>query len=132
MEKTDLKILIVDDSKVMRRIISSLVKKMGYSYLEEACCGKQALEAMECASFDLVISDFSMPGMSGLELLKIIRNDPVKSDVLFVMITAEAQLGQIVLAFKERADDYITKPFTKKILEYTIQKTVQQRMIGGK
>ncbi len=130
MEKLDLKILLVDDSKVMRRIIGSLLIKMGYCHVVEAPCVKKALGMMEKEDFDLVLSDFSMPGMTGLDFLKIIRKDADKSKVTFVMISAEAQLCHIVAAFREQADDYITKPFTQEFLEYIIKKTAQ-RHLGG-
>lgn len=132
MENADLKILLVDDSRVMRRIISSLLTKMGYCNVAEASSANQALEVMEERAIDLVLSDVSMPGLSGLEFLKIVRQDPAKCHVTFVMITAEAQLSQIVSAFRAKVDDYITKPFTKDFLEYVIKKTAQRHLSGNK
>jgi two-component system, chemotaxis family, chemotaxis protein CheY len=125
MDKSELKILLVDDSKVMRRIISSFLKKMGYCNVAEAACVKQALEVMEYGVIDLIFSDFSMPGMTGLDFLKIVRKDPNTSHIPFVMITAEAQLCHIISTFRAKADDYITKPFTQNFLEYIIKKTTK-------
>ncbi len=130
MEKSDLKILLVDDSKVMRRIIGSLLTKMGYCHVVEAGCVKKALEVMEKEDIELVLSDFSMPGMTGLEFLKIIRKDADKCKIAFVMITAEAQLCHILSAFREKVDDYITKPFTLEFLEYVIKKIARQHLSG--
>lgn len=132
MDKLDLKILLVDDSKVMRRIISSLLKKMGYCNVAEASCVKQALDVREDQVVDLILSDFSMPGMNGLDFLKIVRKHSERCNVTFVMITAEAQLCQIVSVFREKADDYITKPFTQDFLQYIIKKTVQRHLSGDK
>ncbi len=129
MENSDLKILVVDDSKVMRRIIGSFLNKMGCCDVAEASSANQALGLMEDRAVDLVLSDVSMPGLSGLDFLKIVRQDPDKCNVTFVMITAEAQLSQIVSAFRERVDGYITKPFTQDFLEYIIKKTAQRRLV---
>lgn len=125
MAKASLKILLVDDSKIMRRVISSLLGKMGYPEVLEAANAFIALKILDSENVDFVISDFSMPGLSGLELLKTIRRDPLKRDLPFVMVTAEAQLTQIIAAFNAGAQQYVTKPFTTKYLEYIINKVVQ-------
>jgi len=125
MTKTSPKILVVDDSRVMRRIISSFLAKMGYDNVLEASDAGVALKILETEKVAVVISDYSMPGLSGLELLKAIRRDPANKDVPFVMITAEAQLGQIIAAFREGAQQYVTKPFTSEYMEYIINKIVR-------
>ena len=125
MPETDLTILLVDDSLIMRRIIASFLKKMGYLYVREASNVQEALDILDKEQIDLVFSDYSMPGLSGLELLKIIRSDPRKKELTFIMITAEAQLRQIVMAFQEGAHHYITKPFTQEYLEYVINKAIR-------
>ncbi|RJX29369.1 MAG: response regulator [Desulfurivibrio sp.] len=124
MAKASVKILVVDDSRVMRRIISSFLAKMGFSDILEASDVGAALKIIAAGQVAVVISDYSMPGRSGLELLKAIRRDPANREMPFVMITAEAQLGQIVAAFREGAHQYITKPFTSEYMEYIINKVV--------
>jgi len=125
MAKTSPKILVVDDSRVMRRIISSFLRNMGYDDVLEASDAGCALKIIATAQVSVIISDYSMPGLSGLELLKAIRRDPANKDVPFVMITAEAQLGQIIAAFREGAQQYVTKPFTSEYMEYIINKVVR-------
>ena len=125
MTKASVKILVVDDSKVMRRIICSFLSQMGYDEVLEASDANDALRIIADEQIMLVISDYSMPGMSGLDLLKAIRRDPANRDLPFVMLTAEAQLGQIVAAFREGVQQYITKPFTAQYLEYIINRVVQ-------
>lgn len=125
MTKASLKILLVDDSKIMRRVISSLLGKMGYAEVLEAANAFNALKILDSEKIDFVISDFSMPGLSGLELLKTMRRDPLKRDIPFVMVTAEAQLSQIIAAFTAGAQQYVTKPFTLKYMEYIIDKIVR-------
>jgi two-component system, chemotaxis family, chemotaxis protein CheY len=122
--KKSLKILLVDDSKIMRRVISSLLRKMGYAEVLEAPNALKALKILDSENIDFVISDYSMPGQSGLELLKAMRRDPRKKDIPFVMVTAEAQLAQIIAAFSAGAQHYVTKPFTLKYLAYIINKVV--------
>jgi len=125
MAKISPKILVVDDSRVMRRIISSFLAKMGYDDVLEASDAGVALQIIDTEQVAVVISDYSMPGLSGLELLKAIRRDPANKDVPFVMITAEAQLGQIIAAFREGAQQYVTKPFTSEYMEYIINRVVR-------
>ncbi len=120
-----LKILLVDDSKIMRRIISSFLMNMGYEYVLEASSVRSALKVLEKEAVDLILCDYSMPGASGLELLKGVRADSAGSKVKFVMITAEAQLGQIIEAYRKGVHLYITKPFTQRYFEYVINKAVR-------
>lgn len=125
MAKASVKILVVDDSRVMRRIIVSFLAKMGYNEVLEASDVGCALKVLATEQVAVVISDYSMPGISGLELLKAIRRDPANKDMPFVMVTAEAQLGQIIAAFREGAQQYVTKPFTSEYMEYVINKVVR-------
>lgn len=118
-------VLLVDDSKIMRRIIASFLVKMGIHDVLEAPNARVALDVLDKEKIDLVISDYSMPGLSGLDLLKTVRRDREKDQPLFIMVTAEAQLCQIVAVFKEGAQQYVTKPFTRDYLEYIIRKTLQ-------
>jgi two-component system chemotaxis response regulator CheY len=109
----------------MRRLLSSLLVKMGHVEVLEAANAFIAMKILESEKIDFVISDYSMPGLSGLELLKTMRRDPGKKDITFVMVTAEAQLTQIIAAFSAGAQQYVTKPFTTKYLEYIINKAVE-------
>lgn len=118
------KILVVDDSKIMRRIIRSFLNTMDCLDVFEAASVRSALEIIEEEQVDLIISDYAMPGMNGLEFLKCVRRHPDKGELPFIMITAEAQLCLIFPAFREGANDYITKPFTREYLEYVVRKTV--------
>ncbi len=119
-----IKILLVDDSAVMRRIIASFLVKMGCAQVTEASCVSQALHAIDDERPDLVICDYAMPGLTGLDLLKRIRCDPRNNKVVFVMVTAEAQLCQILSAFREGADQYVTKPFTREYLCYILERAL--------
>ena len=112
MTKASVKILVVDDSKVMRRIICSFLSQMGYDEVLEASDANDALPDQTTGTWKN-------------DLLKAIRRDPANRDLPFVMLTAEAQLGQIVAAFREGVQQYITKPFTAQYLEYIINRVVQ-------
>jgi two-component system chemotaxis response regulator CheY len=125
MTKASVKLLVVEDSGVMRRIISSFLARMGYADVLEASDANGALKIIATEPVAVVISDYSMPGLNGLDLLKAIRRDPMHKNLPFVMVTAEAQLGQIIAAFREGAQQYVTKPFTAEYLEYIINKVVR-------
>lgn len=125
MAKASPKILVVDDSRVMRRIIASFLAETGYDDVLEASDVSCALKIMETERVAVVICDYSLPGMSGLELLKAIRHDPVNKDMPFVMVTAEAQLRNIIATFREGAQQYVTKPFTSEYMGYVINKVVR-------
>jgi len=122
-----LKIVVVDDSKIMRRIITSLLNKIGDYEVKEATGGYAALEILKTETVAAVISDYSMPGMMGIELLRTIRSDGRNDCVQFIMVTAEAQLGQIIAAFRAGAQHYITKPFTSEYLEYVVKLALQEK-----
>lgn len=121
------KIVVVDDSKIMRRIITSLLNKIGYYDVREAAGGYSALEILKTETVAAVFSDYSMPGMTGIELLRTIRSDVQNDDIRFIMVTAEAQLGQIIAAFREGAQHYITKPFTAEYMQYIVKLVLQGR-----
>lgn len=120
-----IKILLVDDSAVMRRIVASFLVKMGCVQVEEASGVSQAMHSIDIERPDLIICDYAMPGQTGLDLLKRIRRDPRNSKVIFIMITAEAQLCQILSAFREGADQYVTKPFTREYLRYILERALE-------
>jgi two-component system, chemotaxis family, chemotaxis protein CheY len=117
-----MKILVVDDFATMRRIIKNILKQLGYSNVEEADDGASALTKLQGAKFDLVITDWNMPNMIGLELIKAIRaSEPIKSTPI-LMVTAEALKENIIEAVKSGVNNYIVKPFTAEVMREKIEK----------
>ena len=113
-------ILIVDDYSRMLRIIRSLLRQLGYEQVEEAASGVEALEMLRQRRFDLVISDWNMEPMSGLELLRAVRADPALAALPFIMITAEAREAKIAEAEQAGVSGYIIKPFGAEALSLKI------------
>lgn len=109
-------VLIVDDFSTMRRIVVNLLRESGYSRTLEAEDGRQALDLIESGTIHMVISDWNMPVMNGLELLKAVRRSPEHRHLPFLLITAEARKENIVEAAQAGADGYIVKPFTAATL----------------
>jgi len=122
MADPKMNILVVDDFSTMRRIIKNVLKQLGYVNILEADDGRTALEVMKKEKIDFVISDWNMPQMSGLELLKAIRTSEEWKDLPFLMITAEGQKEHVIEAVKHRVSDYIVKPFTPETLMEKINK----------
>ncbi len=116
MPDLDMKILVVDDFATMRRIIKNILRQLGYKNIEEADDGATALPILKSQHFDLIISDWNMPQMSGLELLKTVRADDQIKDTPFLMVTAEAQKENVIEAVKAKVSNYIIKPFTAETL----------------
>lgn len=116
------KALIVDDSRAMRMILGKILKELGYE-VREAANGREALEVMEVemAAVTLVLADWNMPEMSGLELLKRLRQNPRLASLVVVMVTTESGMGQMVEALEAGANEYVMKPFTKEILMEKLQ-----------
>ena len=114
------KVLVVDDMKTMRKIIRSGLKKLGMSEVVEAEDGSQAWmmlrESKGKQGFDLIISDWNMPQMTGIELLKHVRADADLKEMPFLMITAEAEQAAVVEAVKEKVSNYVVKPFSPEVL----------------
>lgn len=127
--KTIKKILIVDDFPIMRRIVRNLLKQMGFAdaNIDETENGLDALQKLTKGGYDMVISDWNMPIMEGLELLKAVRKDDKLKDVIFIMVTAEAEREKVIEAIKAGADSYIVKPFTGEVLQEKIEKVLQKR-----
>jgi two-component system chemotaxis response regulator CheY len=121
MIDTNMRILIVDDFSTMRKIIRGIMKKLGFTNLEEADDGSTALPKLKSDNFDFVISDWNMPTMSGLELLKAVRSDDDLKELPFLMVTAEAKKENIVQAVKAGASNYIVKPFTQEVLQKKLE-----------
>jgi two-component system chemotaxis response regulator CheY len=110
-------ILIVDDYKTMLRIIKNLLAQLGFNNVDEATDGTMALQKLEAKEYRIVISDWNMEPMSGLELLKRIRADQRMSTLPFIMITAETKVDNVIIAKKEGVNNYIVKPFNAATLK---------------
>ncbi|MDD5153386.1 MAG: chemotaxis response regulator CheY [Thermodesulfobacteriota bacterium] len=118
----NMRILVVDDFNTMRRIVKNILKQLGFENVGEAENGQEALEVLKKEKFDFVITDWNMPVMTGLDLLKAIKADAALKDIPVMMVTAEAQQQNIVEAVKTGASNYIVKPFTAEVLEEKISK----------
>ncbi|PXW93356.1 two-component system chemotaxis response regulator CheY [Sphaerotilus hippei] len=116
MNPNSMSVLIVDDFSTMRRIVVNLLRESGYSRTLEAEDDRQALDLIESGTIHMVISDWNMPVMNGLELLKAVRRSPEHRHLPFLLITAEARKENIVEAAQAGADGYIVKPFTAATL----------------
>ena len=112
-----MKILIVDDFSTMRRIIKNLLRDLGFTNTAEADDGVTALPMLQSGSFDFLVTDWNMPGMTGIDLLRAVRADERLKQLPVLMVTAEARKEDIVLAAQQGAAGYIVKPFTKATLE---------------
>lgn len=118
----NMKVLIVDDFATMRRILRNILKQIGFNNISEADDGKTALKELKKENFDLVLCDWNMPEMPGIELLKAVRSDDQLKSLPFVMVTAEAQKENIVEAVKEGVSNYIVKPFTAETVSEKLNK----------
>jgi len=116
-----LKVLVVDDSKVMRGIIRKMLCMDGGAEVLEAAGGRQALDVLAKSPVDCIISDWNMPGMKGIDLLRQVRGDGVLSDTPFVMVTAESLDANMAEASEARVSSYLTKPFTAEELWRTLR-----------
>ncbi len=117
MSVSNIKVLIVDDYKTMLKIIGNLLRQLGFTQIEEATDGTMALEKLKNAKFDLVISDWNMEPMSGLDLLKHVRSDIQLKELPFIMVTAESKVENVVIAKKAGVSNYIVKPFNAQTLK---------------
>ena len=118
----DMKILIVDDFSTMRRIIKNLLRDLGFTNTAEADDGSTALPLLRNGNFDFLITDWNMPEMSGIDLLKAVRADDRLKDMPILMVTAEAKREQIVEAAQAGVNGYVVKPFTAAVLKEKIEK----------
>ncbi len=120
------KILIVDDFATMRRIIKNFLKNMGYRDIYEAENGKEAMKILSEGGFDIVLTDWNMPVMNGLELLQSIRASELHSHIPVLMLTAESKREQIVRAAQEGVNGYIVKPFNEITLKNKLEKIFER------
>ena len=124
---TPIKYLVVDDFSTMRRIVKNLLQELGYQNIQEADDGKTAWPMLQTGGFDFVITDWNMPLMPGLDLLKAIRADEKLKNLPVLMVTAEAKREQIVEAVQAGVSGYVVKPFTAEILKQKLDKILQAR-----
>jgi len=122
----NIKILVVDDFSTMPRIVKNLLNELGYADISEADDGKTALPMLQNGSFDFVVTDWNMPGMPGIELLRAIRADERLKTLPVLMVTAEAQREQIIEAAKAGVSGYIVKPFTGQTLKEKLDKIFER------
>jgi two-component system, chemotaxis family, chemotaxis protein CheY len=113
----NMKILVVDDMSTMRRIVKNIMKQLGFANVEEAENGVDALSKLRAESFGFVISDWNMPVMTGIELLRAIRADDKLKTIPVLMVTAEAQKENLIEAIQAGVSNYIVKPFTAEVLQ---------------
>ena len=126
MPDKNLKFLVVDDFSTMRRIVRNLLKELGFTNVDEAEDGVIALQKLKNGSYDFVITDWNMPNMTGLDLLKNIRADGELKALPVLMITAEAKKENIIEAAQSGASGYIVKPFTAAVLEEKLNKIFER------
>lgn len=123
---TNMKILVVDDFSTMRRIIRNLLRDLGFTNIQEADDGSTALPMLKNGDFDFVVTDWNMPGMQGIDLLRNIRSDDQLKHLPVLMVTAEAKREQIVAAAQAGVNGYIVKPFTAATLKEKLDKIFER------
>ncbi|WP_438969990.1 chemotaxis response regulator CheY [Methylophaga sp.] len=121
-----MKILIVDDFSTMRRIIKNLLRDLGFNNTQEADDGVTALPILEAGGIDFLITDWNMPGMQGIDLLKAVRADENLASLPVLMVTAETKREQIIEAAQAGVNGYIVKPFTAATLKEKIEKIFER------
>ncbi len=122
----NMKILIVDDFSTMRRIIKNLLRDLGFTNTAEADDGATALPMLQSGSFDFLVTDWNMPIMSGLDLLREVRADDKLKHLPVLMVTAEAKRDQIITAAQAGVNGYVVKPFTAETLKDKIEKIFER------
>lgn len=126
MADKELKFLVVDDFSTMRRIVRNLLKELGFNHVEEAEDGVEAMSKLQIGGFSFVITDWNMPNMDGLALLKSIRGHEHLSALPVLMVTAEAKKENIIAAAQAGASGYVVKPFTAATLEEKLNKIFEK------
>ena len=121
----NLRVLVVDDFATMRKIEKNILGQLGIKNVDEADDGATALPKIQQNTYDVILLDWNMPQMSGLELLKAIRSDPNAKDVPTIMVTAEALKDNIIAAAQAGVNDYVVKPFTAAVLEDKLKKVLK-------
>jgi two-component system chemotaxis response regulator CheY len=121
-----MKILVVDDFSTMRRIVKNLLRDLGFTNTFEADDGKTALPMLQSGNYDFLVTDWNMPGMTGIDLLRAVRADPKLAKLPVLMVTAEAKREQIILAAQTGVNGYVIKPFTAITLKEKIDKVFER------
>ncbi|MDR4461953.1 MAG: chemotaxis response regulator CheY [Nitrospirales bacterium] len=122
MIDTGMKVLVVDDMSTMRRIVKNVLRQIGFSDIMEAENGQDALTKLKAGGFGLVVSDWNMPVMQGIELLRAVRADAELKTLPFLMVTAEAQKENLIEAVQAGVSNYVVKPFTAEVLQGKLEK----------
>ena len=122
----NIRVLVVDDFATMRRIIKGVLKQLGFSNIVEAEDGDVALEELKKDEYGLILADWNMPNMSGLELLKAVRGDKNLQRIPFIMVTAEGQKDNILEAVKAGVSNYVIKPFTPETINEKLKKVFKE------
>lgn len=122
MPDLNMKILVVDDFSTMRRIVKNILKQLGYENVAEAENGAEAYEKLKAEKYEFIITDWNMPVMDGLGLLKKVRTDPEVKALPILMVTAEAEKEKVVAAIQAGVNNYIVKPFTADTLKEKMDK----------
>jgi two-component system chemotaxis response regulator CheY len=117
-----MKILIVDDMVTMRRIVKNVLKQLGFSNIDEAENGQDGLQKLKSSKYDFVVSDWNMPVMTGIDMLRAIRADEQLKAIPVLMVTAEAQQKNLVEAVQAGVSNYIVKPFTAETMQEKLAK----------
>jgi two-component system chemotaxis response regulator CheY len=128
---SEIRFLVVDDFSTMRRIIKNFLNDLGYANVQEADDGTTALPILKQGNIDFLVTDWNMPGMPGLDLLKAVRADPAIAKLPVLLVTAEAKREQIVEAAQAGVNGYVVKPFTAQTLKEKIEKILQSRAAAG-
>ena len=118
----NMKILVVDDMSTMRRIVKNILKQLGFNNLEEAENGQEALTKLKADTYGFVVSDWNMPVMMGIDMLRAIRADETLKKIPVLMVTAEAQKENLMEAVQAGVSNYVVKPFTAETMQEKINK----------
>ncbi len=121
----NMKVLIVDDFATMRRILRNILKQIGFTNIVDADDGNTALKELQKEKIDLILCDWNMPEMPGIDLLKTLKADEQLKDIPFVMVTAEAQKDNIIEAVKSGVSSYIVKPFSAEAVSEKLNKVFE-------
>ena len=129
----NMKILVVDDFSTMRRIVRNLLTELGFSgaLIQEADDGVNAMTMLKSQPFDMVVTDWNMPNMTGIDLLRAIRAEPTLKTMPVLMVTAENNRDQIIAAAQAGVNGYIVKPFTAATLEEKLTKIFERLAAAG-
>ncbi len=127
----EMQILVVDDFSTMRRIVKNQLRELGFSNIREADDGSSALDVLKSTHIDFVVTDWNMPGMAGIDLLKAMRSDDNMKHLPVLMVTAEAKREQIVEAAQAGVNGYVVKPFTAAALKEKIDRIFERAEQGS-